>query len=348
MGGSAIRVGIVGYGFAGHGFHAYLVGRVPDLALAAVASRDPERRARAERDHGVATFETLDGMLARADVDLVIVATPHHTHAPLAIRAMDAGKHAVVDKVMCMNATEADEMIAASHRNGVLLSIFQNRRWDWDYLTVKRVLTDDLIGPPYLFESAILRYRRPGGWRGTAEASGGILYDWGAHFIDQALQLVPGRVASVTCDVQYRGWGDEIGSYARLHMRFESGVLFGIELSNLARFERPRWLVLGERGSLVKYGLDPQERAMLAGNIDGAVEEPGHRAKVSTELHGLATEMTIDSIKGDWTAYYRNVADAILGRRELIVRPQEARRAMAVFDGAMESAKAGQTIRLDV
>lgn len=348
MGGSPIRVGIVGYGFAGRGFHAYLVGRVPDLKLTAVASRDAGRRARAERDYGAETFETLEDMLAHGDVDLVIVATPHDTHARLAIQAMDAGKHVVVDKVMCLNAREADAMIAASRRNTVLFSVFQNRRWDWDYLTVKKVLADGLIGSPYLFESAILRYRRPGGWRGTAEASGGILYDWGAHFIDQALQLVPGTATSVTCDVQYRGWGGEIGSYARLLLRFEPGVLFGIEIGNLARFERPRWLVLGERGSLVKCGLDPQERAMLAGNIEAAVEDPAHRARVATELDGLATEMTIDSVKGDWTSYYRNVADALLGRAELIVRPEEARRAMAVFDAAMESARSGATVRLDV
>jgi scyllo-inositol 2-dehydrogenase (NADP+) len=341
-----INVGIVGYGYAGRSFHAYLISRVPDLKLVAVASRAPERRAQAERDHGVATFATVEGLLDRGGVDLVIVATPHDTHAPIAIAAMDAGKHVVVDKVMCLNLREADAMLAARDRNQVLLSVFHNRRWDWDYLTVRQVLAQGLLGEPYLFETAVVRYRAPRGWRGDVQAGGGLLYDWGAHLIDQALQLVPTEVVSVTCDVQYRGWGAEIGSYARLLLRFGNGVLYNVELGNLARFDRPRWLILGERGSLVKHGLDPQEPAMLRGSIDSAVEDPANRARIHTDLNGLDTEIVVESVKSDWTNYYRNVADALLGRAELVVRPEEVRRAIAVFDAAMESARTGETVRL--
>src|SRR5262249_55051475 len=153
---------------------------------------------------------------------------------------------------------------------------------------------------------------------------------------------------SVTCDVQYRGWGGAIGSYARLLLRFASGVFFSVELGNLARYERPRWLVLGERGALVKYGLDPQEPAMLRGNIEAATEDPAHRARITTELNGLATEMVVESVRGDWIAYYCNVADALLGRAELAVMPEEVRRAMAIFDAAMLSAKTGETVRMGV
>ncbi len=341
-------VGIVGYGFAGRGFHAYLINRVPRLRLAAVASRDPGRRRRAEQDYGVATYATLDELLDRGGVDLVVLATPHDTHAALAGQAMAAGKHVVVDKVMCLNAAEADAMIEASRRHGVLLSVFHNRRWDWDYLTVKQVLDAGLLGAPYLIEAAVLRYRGPRGWRAEAEASGGILYDWGAHLIDQALQLVPGPVESVTCDIQYRGWGEQIGSYARLLLRFAGGLLYGIEIGNLARVDKPRWLVLGEHGALVKYGLDPQEPAMLTGDIDAASEEPAHRARIRTELHGLASELVVDSVQGDWTEYYRNIADTLAGRAELNVRPEQVRRAMAVFDAAMQSVRTGETVRLGV
>src|SRR6266571_4484761 len=103
-----------------------------------------------------------------------------------------------------------------------------------------------------------MRFGAPCGWRGNTEAAGGILYDWGAHLVDQALQLVSSPLTSVTCDIQYRGWGSEIGSYGRLLLRFANGVLYNVEIGNLARYPRPRWLVLGERGSLVKFGLDPQ------------------------------------------------------------------------------------------
>jgi scyllo-inositol 2-dehydrogenase (NADP+) len=343
--GIVIRVGIVGYGFAGRGFHAYLVNRVPDLKLTAVATRDPERRARAKNDHGVATYETLEDMLERGEVDLVVLATPHDVHAAQAIQAMDAGKHVVVDKVMCLNLGEADAMIGAQERNGVLLSVFHNRRWDWDYLTVKRILAEGLIGAPYLFETSVIRYRGPRGWRGSAEAAGGILYDWGAHLVDQALQLVSGPITSVTCDIQYRSWGSEIGSYGRLMLRFANGVLYNIELGNLARYDRPHWLILGDRGSLVKHGLDPQEPAMLRGNIEAATEDPAHRARVRTDIAGLETEIVVETTRSDWTGYYRNVSDALHGRAELAVRPAEVRRAIAIFDAAMASARTGETVR---
>lgn len=342
-----INVGIIGYGFAGRGFHAYLIGRVPELRLTAVASRDPARRRQAEQDYRVATYATVDDLLERSGVDLVVVATPHDTHAALTCQALNAGKHVVVDKVMCLTAAEADTMIAAAQRSRRLLSVFQNRRWDWDFLTVRQVLTDGLLGAPYLIEASVARYRPPRGWRSEVDASGGLLYDWGAHLIDHALQLVPEPVVSVTCDLQHCGWGAAIGSYARLLLRFSGGLLYSIELGNLVRLDRPRWVVLGERGALVKHGLDPQEPAMLAGAIDGATEDPVNRARIRTDLNGLATELVIDSVRGDWTDYYRNVAAALAGHAELAVTPEQARRALTVFDAAMQSARTGTTVRLE-
>lgn len=343
-----VRVGLVGYGYAGRSMHAYLISRVPELKLVAVASRSDERRAQAERDYGVVTYPTLDALLESAPVDLVVIATPHDSHAVLACQAMEAGKNVVVDKVMCLNGEEADAMIEASRRNGVLLSVFQNRRWDWDYLTVKRVLAEGWLGEPYLIEMAHLGYRPPRGWRAEVAASGGILFDWGAHFIDQALQLVPSAVTSVSCEIQYRGWGHEIGSYARLLLRFTSGVLYAIEIGNLARYAKPHWLVLGERGSLVKAGIDPQEQALRQGNIDAAVEDPANRARLSTEINGLAVELVVESVRSDWTNYYRNVAAALLGRAPLAVKPEEIRRAIAIYDAAMSSASTGETVRLRI
>ena len=285
-------------------------------------------------------------MIERGDVDLVVVATPHDTHCEIACRVMDAGKHCIVEKIMCLNATEAETMIASGKRNGVLFSVFQNRRWDWDFLTVKKAIDDGLIGAPYLFEIARFGYRAQGGWRGDPASGGGLLFDWGAHFLDQALQLVPDQVASVTCDIQYRGWGAQIGSYARLLLRFASGVLFSIEIGNLARIEKPHWLVLGELGSLVKRGFDPQERAMLSGDIDAAAEDAANRALITTELGGFVTEMVVETIRSDWTNYYRNIADVLSGRAELIVKPEEAGRVMAVMDAAMQSARTGGTVHL--
>jgi scyllo-inositol 2-dehydrogenase (NADP+) len=339
-------VGIVGYGSSGRRFHPYLLGRVPELKLVAVASRSPERRAQAAQQHGVATFETVDELLAWGEVDLVVVATPHASHCAHACQVMDAGKHCVVEKIMCLNGDEARTMLATSRRNGVLFSVFQNRRWDWDYLTVRQAVTEGLIGAPYLFEIARYGYRAQGGWRGDPAIGGGLLFDWGAHFIDQALLLLPDPVASVTCDIQYRGWGAQIGSYARLLLRSASGVLFSIEISNLARATKPHWLVLGERGALVKRGFDPQEPALLAGNIEAAVEDPSNRAVITTEVGGFVTEMVVETVRSDWTTYYRNIADTLAGRAELLVRPEQSVRVMDVVDAAMRSAQTGETVPL--
>ena len=172
-------------------------------------------------------YPNLDALLADERVDLVVIATPHYTHRDLAIRAMSAGKHVVVDKIMCMNAQEAAEMIAASERNRVMLSVFHNRRWDWDYLTVKKAIAEGLLGQPYLYEVAIMRYGAPRGWRAVKAQSGGILYDWPAHFVDQALQLVQADVESVFCTTARREtWDIDIENYAHLLIRFSNDALY--------------------------------------------------------------------------------------------------------------------------
>ena len=149
------RVAVVGYGFAGRCFHTYLVDLAEGLELYALASR-----------FGIKTVETFEEILADEAVDLVVLATPNDLHAPQAIRAMEAGKHVVTDKPMCLSLREADAMIAASRENDRLLSVFQNRRWDGDFLTVKQVLDEGLLGAPFLIEMFWGQYGVPRGWRG--------------------------------------------------------------------------------------------------------------------------------------------------------------------------------------
>ena len=161
---------VVGYGFAGRCFHAYLVGITADLNLYGVVSGRPEAREEVRSQLGVKAFERFEEALVDLNVDLVVLATPNDLHAPQAIAAMEAGKHVVTDKPMCLNLREADDMIAASRRTGRLLSIFQNRRWDGDYLTVRKVLEEGLIGDPYYIEMAWQQYGPPRTWRGRKAA----------------------------------------------------------------------------------------------------------------------------------------------------------------------------------
>ena len=343
-----IKAAVVGYGYAGKAFHAYLIGLAQGIELYAISTRDPERQRAAATDHPQANiYGSLEDLLMDDSVDLVTFATPHDTHKELVIRAMEAGKHVVTDKIMCMNAAEAAEMIEASQRNGVMLSVFHNRRWDWDYLTVKKVIDEGLLGEPYLYEAGIMGYRAPRGWRGSKARSGGILYDWPAHFVDQALQLVPSEPTSVYCDIKYRDhWPTDIGNYAKLLIRFRNDALYQIEIGNLAMVGKPRWYVLGDLGGLIKYGLDPQEGPMRERNIDAAEEDPSHRATIRTVARGEEQELVVDSVRGSWRSYYQNISDVLNHGAELIVKPEQIYQLMRVYDAAMRSSETGEVVRL--
>jgi scyllo-inositol 2-dehydrogenase (NADP+) len=343
-----IGVGLVGYGYAGRVFHSALVERAPGLELRAVMTRDPARREQAARERGVATYATLADLVADPAIDLVVIATPHDTHAALAVAALEAGKHVVVDKPLAITLAEADRLVDVARRADRMLSAFHNRRWDWDYLTVKRVLAAGLIGKPYLFETAVLNYRAPRDtWRATTATMGSLVHDWGAHLIDHALQLVPAPIARVYCRIARPRPLPEIGNYARLDLTFADGTLYAIETGNLARVPKPRWYVVGDQGALVKHGLDPQERAFVqTGNPDDAAELPEEKARVTTIAAGLPVEMIIDSERGSWTGYYANVSAHLNEGAPLAVTAAQAREVIRVLDAAVRSAASGEVVTL--
>ena len=343
-----VNAAVIGYGYAGKAFHSYLISLAEGIDLYGISTRDSERqKAAAAAYPNARIYASVDELLADEAVDLVVLATPHDTHRDLSIQAMNAGKHVVTDKIMCMNAKEAEEMIEASRRNGVLLSVFHNRRWDWDFLTVKKVIEEGLLGEPYLFEAGIMNYGKPGGWRAVKEQSGGILYDWPAHFVDQALQLVPAKVERVYCETRSRDkWDIDIENYAKLLITFSNDVLYQIEIGNLATVSKPRWYVVGDMGGLVKYGLDPQEGPMREGRIEAAEEAAEDRARVRTTVNGEMEELVIDSVRGSWKSYYQNISDVLNRGAELAVKPEETYCLMQVYDAAMESARSGQAVEL--
>lgn len=340
-----INVVVVGYGFAGRGFHCYLVRQAQGLNLYGVVSGVPEKRKAAEDEWGVKSFPSLDAALQDDNVQLVVLATPHDVHCEQAVKVMNAGRHCITDKVMCMNAGEAETMLEASKRNDVLLSVFHNRRWDWDYLTLRKVIDEGLIGKPLSFESCIVGYGKPRGWRAEKARCGGLLYDWGAHLLDQALLLVPSKVRWVFCDIIEGYWDVDIGNHGRWMIKFEDDTLFQIEVSNMSRADRPRWRVLGDRGSFVKWGRDPQEPAMLKGDIDAASEPEDRCARVKTDF-GMASEVIIPSVRGSWKSYFQNISDVLNNGAELIVKPSQALRSMLVYDATMQSVERQEVVRM--
>lgn len=344
-----IGIGIVGYGLAGRIMHAALIRRVPELRIDAVVTRDAARRAQAIADAVPRVYQTPDELLADPQIDLVVVATTHASHADLACAALAAGKHVVVDKPMAIHAADADRMIAAATTANRMLTVFQNRRWDWDYLTVREVIRAGLIGRPYLFETAVLTYREPRRtWRADPESMGSLLHDWGAHLIDQAHLLIGAPATRVYARIVHARPEPAIGNYARIDLTFADGTLFAIEMGNLCRPAKPRWYVLGDRGGIVKHGLDPHERALRAtGNPDDAVELLEERTHVTTEIAGAPAEIVLEAVRGTWIDFYRNVADHLVRGAPLAVEPAQSRAVLAVLDAALRSVETGEAIPLD-
>jgi scyllo-inositol 2-dehydrogenase (NADP+) len=331
---------VVGYGLAGRAFHCPLVRRQPGLRLHGIVARDPTVRAQAVSECGaeVRGYAHLDDALDDPEAQLVIIATPHDTHAELTVRTLAAGRHCVVDKVMALSTAEADAMIEASDRSRSMLSVFHNRRWDWDFLTVRDVLAKGSIGRPLLLESSVCRYAPPRTWRGRLTAAGTILHDWGAHLVDQALQLGFGPCRRVTGWLTPAPW-EGVNSYGhgRIVLEFDD-LLFQVESSRVCRIDRPRWWIVGTEGGFVKHGIDPQEDALRAGNIDAATEPAAHQGVLRTGIEdGSVRESPVATVRGHWDSYYSNIVDVIHGRQELAVTALQAREVVRVLDAAVQS-----------
>jgi scyllo-inositol 2-dehydrogenase (NADP+) len=279
----------------------------------------------------------------------VVVATPNKSHFNLASRALSAGKHVVVEKPFTNTSTEAKQLTELARGQKRLISAHHNRRWDGDFMTVRKILEGRLLGRLVEYESHYDRYRnepRPGAWRERQGPGGGVLYDLGSHLIDQALVLF-GLPNEITAGVRtQRDFAKAVDSFdVRLHY---DGLSVTLKATMLAREPGPRFTLHGTEGSFVKHGLDPQEDALKLGGSpasEGWGREPEeHWGIINTQAGGVHVRERVETIAGDYAAYYRNVADAIRGRAELIVKPEEAANTIRVIELALESSAAKRTL----
>lgn len=351
---SEVHVGIVGYGLAGRVFHGMLIRHTPGLRVHSIVTGNPERRAQAARDFPDAKiYSTYEEMLQDDEVELVVIGTPHNTHKDLTLAACAHRKHVVVDKIMALSVEEADAMIEAAQQAGVLLSVFHNRRWDSDYLTVRAALEQGLIGEPYVIESCVVTPPRRSSftpnaelrWRSQARFGGGPYRDWGAHLMDQAVQLFGAGVETVYADFQYRVPEADVETAAVCEMRFPSGVRYRVEVGHISYIGRPRWYVRGSAGALVIEGLDPQENALKQGEVIGGTPRAAMPAG-SVRFVDARGERPIPIIPGDYTQYYKNIAAALRGDMPLAVTPESVRDVLRVMEAAILSAKTRETVHL--
>ncbi len=355
MTGTPLRVGLVGYGLAGSVFHAPLIAATEGLALDTVVTSHPERQEQARAEFpDVRVTADADGLLARADeLDLIVIASPNKTHVPLATAALKAGLPVVVDKPLAGTAAEARELAALAEERGLLLSVFQNRRWDNDFLTLRRLVADGELGDVRRFESRFERWRpQPkGGWRESGDPAeiGGLLYDLGSHLVDQALVLF-GPAASVYAEADVRRPGAQTDDDTFIAVTHASGVRSHLYASATTAQLGPRFRVLGSKAGFVKYGLDPQEAALREGGRPGPGwgTEPeelwGRLGAGESPLTGGGTP--VRTLPGDYPAYYAAVAKALIDGGPNPVPAVEAAAALDVLEAARRSARDGVVVTL--
>ncbi|MFF9058478.1 Gfo/Idh/MocA family oxidoreductase [Streptomyces sp. NPDC014882] len=355
MTGTPLRVGLIGYGLAGSVFHAPLIAATEGLVLDTVVTSNPERQEQARAGFpDVRVAGTPDELFARSgDLDLVVVASPNKTHVPLARTALEAGLAVVVDKPVAGTAAEARELAGLADERGLLLSVFQNRRWDNDFLTLRALLAEGALGEVWRFESRFERWRpRPkGGWRESGDPAeiGGLLYDLGSHVVDQALVLF-GPVTRVYAEAVVRRAGAETDDDTFLALTHANGVRSHLYASATTAQLGPRFRVLGSEAGYVKYGLDPQEAALREGGRPGAGwgEEPeelwGRIGSGESPVTGGGG--AVRTLPGDYPAYYAAVAKALTDGGPNPVTAAEAAAALDVLEAARRSARDGVAVSL--
>ncbi|MEU8301265.1 Gfo/Idh/MocA family oxidoreductase [Micromonospora sp. NPDC048909] len=344
-----LRVGLLGYGLAGRVFHAPLIAATPGLRLHAVVTRDPERRQQVRRDHPDARLVDDVDLLWRSPeaLDLIVVATPNRLHVPMARAAVAAGLAVVVDKPLAATAAESRDLVAEAARLGVPLTVFQNRRWDGDFLTARRLVEEGTLGQVTRFESRFERWRpaiKPG-WResATPDEAGGGLFDLGAHLIDQAVQLL-GPVHSVYAEVDRRRPGAQVDDDAFVALTHAAGVRSHLWMSAVTPQLGPRLRVLGDRAGYTTYGLDPQEEALRDGGRPGTPgwgEVPPERygrLGVDGDLRPVPTEA------GRYQSFYQQVATALRDGGPMPVNPRDAVDTVALIELAHRSAEEGAVL----
>lgn len=354
VGSDDLRVGLIGYGLGGEVFHAPLIDATDGMTLASIVTSNRERGARArERYPRTRIFDRSEQLWDAADShDLVVVCTPNRFHIPLGSAALDAGLPIVVDKPLAPNSAEAEKLVVAAEEKGLLFSVFQNRRWDGDFLTVKRLIAEGAMGPIARFESRYERWRpepKPDAWRerGAPEEAGGLLFDLGSHLVDQALVLF-GKPTHVYAEIDRRRAGVEVDDDSFVALTHAGGVRSHLWMSVLARLLGPRFRVLGLKGAFEKHGLDPQEDALAAGAIPGA--SPKWGTEPSQEWGTLATgdeERKVETAPGTYQSYYAGVAESLRTGAPPPVDPRDSVLGLRVLEAAMRSVRSGAVERFD-
>jgi len=330
-----IRVGIAGMGRSGEEMHAKYVRESKAFQLEAIADSSEARLAASKkRLKAKKAYATYDELVDDDAVELVVVATPSQAHCEMVLAAFERGRHVLVEKPVALNLEEFERMEKSARKHGQVFGCFHNRRWDGDYLRVRTIIADGLLGDVFDIQSRCIGYGpglrtfgvqefRPQ-WRAEKAYGGGQLYDWGSHLIDQVLMMVPSKVETVYGDLKSLMWSDEVDDHFKVLIKFEDGTTAEIESSADCRIPLPRWFVTGRKGAL---------------------SGTWHEFRVRSETVDIADEIILSSFPNAWAALYENLAQVFRSGAELTVKPDEVKRTVAVIDAAMLSSKERKSVK---
>lgn len=343
-----IEVGLIGYGLAGRAFHAPVIRAVPGLHLAAILQRNGSEAA--ENYPDVRIVRSLEELLAIKEIRLVVIATPNDTHYPFARQCLAAGRDVVVDKPFTTTLEEAISLVQFAKDKGRLLTVYQNRRYDSDFQAIRQLVEAGTLGRIVRFETSYDRYRpqlKPGAWRETQRPGSGILFDIAPHLLDHAMVLF-GLPQAVTADVRIERENAAADDGFDIMLHYSNGLRAVLRSCILAAAPRPRFVLFGTQGSLVKQSFDPQEANLRRGFIPAdtawGAESEENWGVLTVPSGDTFEQRRIPSASCDYRNYYANVRDALLGRATLAVTGEWSINVMRLLELARESSQKRSTI----
>lgn len=345
------KLGIIGYGGMG-GWHVEFAQKSDVVSLAGVYDIDPKRND-AARENGIRAYESMEEMLGDESIDIITVAIPNDSHKDVVIKCLEAGKNVICEKPVALSSAELGEMVQASHRCGRLFTVHQNRRWDEDFLAIKKIYDSGEIGEVFNIESRVHGSRGiPGDWRGKKEHGGGMLLDWGVHLIDQMLQIYKQKIVKLYCRFEHTT-NFEVDDGFKLELVFDGGAQAHIEVGTYNFISMPRFYVQAKDGSAIisDWG---QNCKIVARKVakEGAVT-PVKTAAGLTKTMAPRNEVTTSTYEcalpcSDVHDFYRNFCAAIEGREQQLIKHDEVMRVMRVMETAFESVEKDAVITCEL
>ncbi|MBL7111079.1 MAG: oxidoreductase [Bacteroidales bacterium] len=344
-----IRVGIASYGMSGEVFHAPLLHTHQGFQITKILERTKDRSK--DRYPYAAVVRNYDDLLRDPQIELIIVNTPDSLHHEMVLQAIEAGKHVVVEKPFTLSVSDADDLIERTKKAGLMLSVFQNRRWDSDFLTIQKIIQDKSLGRLVEFEAHFDRYRnfiQENTWKELTESGSGIIYNLGSHLVDQALVLF-GLPGSVFADIRTFRTGGRVDDAFTLLLKYDD-VKVTLKASYLVREPGPKYYLHGTLGSFLKWGMDPQEEALKKGLYPGSDDwgkEPEEDwGTINTEKEGAQIKHKVESVQGNYMVYYDQLYEALANGKPNPVPAEQGRDVIRVIEAAKESNNTGQAVKI--